>query len=161
MPLYKRVTLLFLSALCSIFYCIAQDIKSEADSLQTYRCAFEIEMEKGHTSGIMITKENNNSIIGSMINEFGVSALSFSYDKRKNKLQLQDVVSFLNKWYIKRVLKTDLTFCLHVLYDMPYKKNHNYELLMNEEVTAITNIKHHITYIFHPIEIESEYETVE
>lgn len=161
MALYKRVTLLFLSILCSIFHCMAQDITSEADAFLTNRCAFEIDMEKGHISGIMITKENDNSIIGSMINEFGVSALSFCYDKRKNNLKLQDVVSFLNKWYIKRVLKADLTLCLHVLYDVPFKKNNNYELLTNEEVTVITNTKHHISYTFHPLEIESEYETVE
>lgn len=161
MALFERVFLLSLSMFCSIFVCGAQGIEADADSLLTHRCAFGITMEKGHISGIMVAKEDRGTIIGSMINEFGVSALSFVYDKRENRLKLQDLVSFLNKWYIKRVLKADLTFCLHVLYNTPFEKKHNYKLSVSETGISIANTKRHITYTFQPLNPNIEYETTE
>jgi len=143
--------------------CKAQELDSgeDLDSLLTHRWAFDITMEKGHISGVMITKEDDSSIIGTMINEFGVSALSFVYDKHKSKLRLQDVMSMLNKWYIKRVLKNDITFCLHVLYDTPYKKKHKYVLSVTTTNISITNTQRKLTYSFKPFDSETENGTSE
>lgn len=158
-----RITLLFLSFLCSLFTSVAQEKESESgvDSLLTRRYAFEITMEKGHISGIMIAKESDDFIVGTMVNEFGVSALSFVYDKEKNKIKLQDVMSMLNKWYIKRVLKQDLTFCLHILYDTPYRKKHNYIITKTIDKVSITNPKRKLTYSFMPLDPVLENETTE
>lgn len=156
-----RITLLFLSFLCSLFTGMAQEIESEVDLPLTHRYAFEITMGNGHISGIMITKESDDTIVGTMVNEFGVSALSFVYDKKNNKIKLQDVMSVLNKWYIKRVLKQDLTFCLHILNDTPYRKKHKYLLNETTAEIAITNPKRRLTYSFKPIDSVLENETTE
>lgn len=156
-----RITLLFLSFLCSLFTGIAQEIESEVNLPLTHRYAFEVTMEKGHISGIMITKESDDTIAGTMVNEFGVSALSFVYDKRNNKIKLQDVMSILNKWYIKRVLKQDLTFCLHILNDAPYRKKHKYLLTETTDQISITNPKRKLTYSFKPLGSVLENETTE
>ncbi len=152
MALYRRVCLLFLSIISAVFICRGEVAGEEMVYHSTLRCAFEISMEKGHLSGLMIAKENDDSIIGSMINEFGVSALSFSYDKRRDKLKLHEVVSFLDKWYIKRVLRNDLTLCLHVLFELPYENSRNYTILLENGSSTIINPKRHIRYMFHPFE---------
>lgn len=156
-----RITLLFLSTLCSLFTSMAQEMESAEDLPLTHRYVFEITMEKGHISGIMITKESDDSIIGTMVNEFGVSALSFVYDKKRNKIKLQDVMNVLNKWYIKRILKQDLTFCLHILNDTPYHKKLKYLLNETTDQIAITNPKRKLTYSFRPLDPILENETTE
>lgn len=156
MALSARVTLLFLSVFCAIWPCKAVDADSEADTLLTHRHAFEITMPKGRITGILITKEDSISIAGTMLNEFGVTALSFVYDKHKEKMELQDVMGFLDKWYIRRVLKKDLSFCLHILYGTPFKKNHGYNLSSEAPDISVTNTKRNITYLFMPIKSENE-----
>lgn len=150
-----RVYLLFLSLLCSVLTCSAElttDTVGNPKSVRRY--SYEISMEKGHITGIMITKCDDGAIIGTLVNEFGVSALSFVYDAKKHRMQLKDVMSMLDKWYIKRVLKADLTFCLHILYDIPYTKKNNYILSVKEPEISITNPKRKLTYTFKPLDTD-------
>ena len=149
----KRVFLLYLSVLCSIFGCVANEPVSSEDTLQTVRSFFEIEMGKGHISGILITKEYDGRIAGTMINEFGVTALSFVYDRKKDTIRLLDVMSMLNKWYIKRVLKKDLNYCVHVLYDIPYKPSKSHVISKATDKTTVTNTKRKIIYSFVPLNL--------
>jgi len=117
--------LLFLNSLlfvCAIGLC-ANDIDSTDVNNQLQRYAFQIETDKAFVSGLLLANESEDVINGSMINEFGVSAIDFTYSKRKQKVKLLNVVSFLNKWYIRMVLKNDLKFCLHILYGTPFNKN--------------------------------------
>lgn len=160
MALSTRVSLLFLSLLCAILTCSAQQ-ESEDNYLLTHRYAYEISMEKGHITGIMITKEDDESIVGTLVNEFGVSALSFIYDRKKQKMKLQDVMGMLDKWYIKKVLKADLTYCLHVLYGTPYTKKHNYILSQITTGVSIINPKRKLTYSFNPLDVNPVNETSE
>lgn len=44
----------------------------------------------------------------SIVNEFGVSALDFTYHPVSHKVKIISVMGKLNKWYIKRLLKRDL-----------------------------------------------------
>ena len=156
----KRVYLLFLSYVGSIFFCLPQGSGTETDIDTSRRYAFEITMEKGEISGMLIAKEGNGAIVGTMINEFGVTALSFVYDRYKHKLKLMDVMGMLDKWYIKRVLKKDLIFCIHILYGTPYDKKHHYIISQTATDTSVTNAKRKITYLFKPIGSESENETI-
>ncbi len=99
----------------------------------------------------MLVSDNNENITGSMINEFGVSAIDFSYSREKQKVKLWSVVNFLNKWYIKRVLKNDIKFCLHVLFEIPYQKKHTYEIIRKADCVEILNTKQHLKYSFSPL----------
>lgn len=160
-----RIFLLFLSSFISVFaYSQAEtrdSLEMQTSAFQDIKCAVSIDTGKASVTGILITKENDEFILGSIINEFGISAMDFSYNKSKDKLKLEHVVSFLNKWYIKRVLSNDIKFCLHILYDMPLKKMHNYQINKAVDLTRIINTKRKISYTFSPITQLEQDETSE
>lgn len=148
-----RVFLLFLSSLIALvtFNIRANEVDSVMQSSPLQKHTFQIETPNGFISGILLISEDDENITGSMINEFGVSAIDFSYSKKKQKVKLLSVVSFLNKWYIKQVLKNDIKFCLHILYDVPFKKKHNYEVVHTVDSVTIINSKRHLKYSFSPL----------
>lgn len=147
--------LIFLSSLIAAisFTAKADEVGSQENMSQLVRYTFHIEKSNSVVSGILITTENNEEIRGSMINEFGVSALDFIYTKKKEKIKIFNVINFLNKWYIKRVLKNDIKYCLHVLNEVPIKGNSNYEVEKSQEQTSIINKKWHLKYTFTPLMI--------
>lgn len=158
-----RTFLLFLLnsvfVVCNAF--AAPESVQQTDAPETRKMAFRIEMQKGYVSGIIICAETDDAINGSMVNEFGISAIDFSYSKNKEKVKLINVGSFLNKWYIKQVLKNDINFALHILYGMPYKKKHHYEVTPDGENVTIFNTKRKIKYTFSPLQNKSDYDTEE
>ncbi len=72
-------------------------------------------MPKGYVSGVCIMYNDGQDVKGSIFNEFGISAIDFSYNIAKDKVKLLNVMSMLNKWYIKKLLKSDLRKLLHQL----------------------------------------------
>ncbi len=153
-----RTFLLFLLssvfAVCNAF--AAPETDSHTNASGNRKMAFRIEMQKGYVSGIMISAETDDAINGSMVNEFGISAIDFSYSKEKEKVKLINVGSFLNKWYIKQVLRNDINFALHILYGMPYKKKLHYEVTRDGENVTIFNTKRKIKYTFSPLVNKAE-----
>lgn len=148
-----RAFLLFLSSLIALltFNLSANEVDSVMQASPLQKHTFQIETSKGFISGILLVSEDDENINGSMINEFGVSAIDFSYSKKKQKVKLLSVVSFLNKWYIKQVLKNDIKFCLHILYGTSFKKKHNYEVIRMVDSVTIINNKRHLKYTFSPL----------
>lgn len=150
-----RPFLLFLSSLiaCFTFQVIAidHDDTTVETRNETSRMSFRIEMQKGYVSGILITADSGTDINGAMINEFGISALDFTYSRKSGKVKLLNVVSFLNKWYIKRVLRADIGYCLHILYGTPVSKEKHYQVSRDGDSLSIVNTKRKISYIFSPI----------
>lgn len=94
-----------------LFLCVthgnAQIFYPTEDNPKTRSLAV-IEMGKGYVSGVCLLKKDGALIYGSIFNEFGISALSFTYNEAKGKVKLHDVVSFLNKWYIRMVFRRDI-----------------------------------------------------
>lgn len=152
-----RAFLLFLSSLVALltFNLRANEVDSVMHTSPLQKHTFQIETSNGFVSGVLLVSENDENINGSMINEFGVSAIDFSYSKKKQKVKLLSVVSFLNKWYIKQVLKNDIKFCLHILYGIPFKKKHNYEVIHMVDSVTIINNKRHLKYTFSPLTIST------
>lgn len=68
----------------------------------------QIEMPKGYISGICVLRQQDGKIRGSIFNEFGISAMDFSYDLAKEKIKLYSVIKVLDRWYIRRMLRKDL-----------------------------------------------------
>lgn len=155
-----KVFLIFLSSLFAVIFAAkANEVDLQEYVSQFERYAFQIERTNSVVLGILITSEDNDEIRGSMINEFGVSALNLIYKKKNEKIKILNVISFLNKWYIKRVLKNDLKYCLHILYGIPLKEKSNYEVVKSLEQTSIINNKWHLKYTFTPLIIlENEVE---
>ena len=67
-----------------------------------------IEMPKGYVSGICVLLKEEGVVKGSLFNEFGFTALDFTYLPSKNKVRLHSVMSALDHWYIRRILRRDL-----------------------------------------------------
>lgn len=92
-----------------------------------------ITMPKGALSGICILVQDNDSIKGAVVNEFGVSMLDFVYESKVDKVKLKSVIAMMDKWYIRKVLEADLREVLDVLkngkdsyVDEKYKINYKF-----------------------------------
>ena len=96
-----------------------------------------IEMPKAYLSGICILLREDEVLKGAVFNEFGVSAVDFSYYPKKDKVKLHHVIKMLNRWYIKRILKKDLRELIHCL---------------QQGDTQYRNEKYKIYYKFTPLE---------
>lgn len=62
------------------------------------------------TSICMMNISADGSIVGTVVSEMGLKVFDFTYAKGKAKVL--NVVAFLNKWYIRKVLKKDLAYIL-------------------------------------------------
>lgn len=141
-----RRFLLFLSSLFVAVNVLAMD--ADTSGCQPNRYAFAIETPTAAVTGIMILKEDNDRITGSMVNEFGVSAVDFVYDRSRRSIKLLNVVSFLDKWYIKRVLRKDLSLCMQLLFKEQCTVSKSYQVATDGDTVAVTNIKRKLKYTY-------------
>lgn len=95
-----------------------------------------IEMAKGYVSGVCVMVNDEGIIKGSLFNEFGISAIDFTYQPDTKKVKLLSVIKMLNKWYIKKVLRKDLVQVMENLsqgissyHDKKYKIDYNFTVL--------------------------------
>lgn len=105
-----------------------------------------IDMPHGYVSGVCVLFNEGSVIRGSLFNEFGITALSFSYDIKKEKIKLYSVVKLMDKWYIKRILKKDLKQLMKCL---------------QKGESVYQDEKYHITYSFSTLNTEEVYDTEE
>ena len=103
-----RSCLLFISLLLSVLTSrLYAQTTFPADG-ESIRYTAYIEMEKGYVSGICILHRDGDTVHGSLFNEFGITALDFTYRLEKKKVKLHTVMPMMSKWYIRKVLKKDL-----------------------------------------------------
>lgn len=114
----------------------AQTTFPSADGERAKYAAY-IEMPKAYVSGICVLLQEDGLIKGSLFNEFGITALDFTYNPQRDKIKLHSVMKMMDKWYIRKVLKKDLRQVMKTL---------------KEEQTEYTNQRRHIVYRFHGIE---------
>ena len=98
--------------LCSSIAVMAQLPQSNGERM---RYDVNIEMPKGYISGICVMTYDEDKLKGAVVNEFGVTAMAFTYNERKDKVKLVNVIDMLDKWYIRRVLRSDLREVIHGL----------------------------------------------
>jgi hypothetical protein len=138
-----RRFLLLISILC-ITLLAAPAVRAQntfpATEGERMRYSVQIDFGKAYLSGIGIMACVDGEVLGSVFNEFGVSALSFSYNPQKDKVKILSIIGKLNKWYIRRVIKKDMKKVIAVL---------------KEGGTTYTNQKYHITYTFKQLEPET------
>jgi hypothetical protein len=109
------------------------------------RYATTIELSKGYLSGITIMVREAEAYHGVLFNEFGITALEFTYQPQTKKVELIEVIAMLDKWYIRRVLKSDLQYVMENLLkgnptykDEKYHISYKFSLMSNEENSNIT-----------------------
>lgn len=107
------MSLLGLFSLFPLLPISAQDIADQhplPDSIGSkMKYNASIEMKKGYLSGICMLIRDKDGYKGSIFNEFGISVLDFTYQPLTGKVKLENVIQLLDKWYIKRLLKQDLS----------------------------------------------------
>lgn len=75
----------------------------------------QIEIRESYVSGICIMVNNDDQIMSSIVNEFGVSMIDFTYSEYKNKVKIRSIIKPLNRWYIKRFMKRSLRGMLQAM----------------------------------------------
>lgn len=96
-----------------------------------------IELPKAYLSGVCILKTmEDGKVVGCLFNEFGISALEFTYRPGDKKVKLINVIPMMNKWYVKRIIRRDLVKV--------------YQGLLRGE-SIYRNEKYHITYKLTPV----------
>ena len=106
--------------------------------------ATTIELSKGYLSGITIMVREADVYHGVLFNEFGITALEFTYQPQTKKVELIEVIAMLDKWYIRRVLKNDLQHVMENLMkgnptykDEKYHISYKFSVLSNDENASI------------------------
>lgn len=60
-------------------------------------------------SGTLLLKSDaQDTLRGTLVNETGYSALSFTVNPQRTQVKLNAVLAFINHWYIRKVLRNDL-----------------------------------------------------
>lgn len=72
------------------------------------RYNLQIEMRESYLSGICILINQKGMIFSSIVNEFGISLVDFTYSEKRNKVKIHNVIKPLDHWYIKRILRRSL-----------------------------------------------------
>ena len=94
MPVYLRTRSLFISLLLALYVqAVAQSLLPPEGGTERY--AVSIEMPRGYISGISIMKNDGERMICSVFNEFGVSAMDFTYDLNRKKVKLLSVMNYI------------------------------------------------------------------
>ena len=102
-------------------------------------------------SGICIIKYDvADKIVGTIINEFGVKAFDFIYNKTKKKIKCYNAIKMMNKWYIKQIIKSDLRFLLSHSSNIETIDEGHHHLFFNQGVWKLSNSKYDIIYKFYP-----------
>lgn len=95
----------------------------------------------------------DGSIMGTVVSEFGMKAFDFTYTNGKAKVL--NVVSFLNKWYIRKVLRKDLAFILSNLPQGQTDENKKRKITFSPDGRIdVVNGKFNIRYTFTPMTSE-------
>jgi hypothetical protein len=108
-----------------------------------------IKAKQADVSGILVLKHIDDEWRGSLINEFGIKAFDFVAPPRKCKLQ--NTISFLNKWYIRKTVESDFAFLLWDAADGKIVKGKSFEQLPDGRF-ILKNEKRNIEYSFQLIE---------
>ena len=98
-----------------------------------------IEMTRAYISGMGVLLKEDGMIKGSLFNEFGITALDFTYDPERQKAKLHHVIKMIDKWYIRRLIRNDIAQLM---------------ICLQKGETRYQNERRHINYLFLPIENE-------
>lgn len=115
----------------------------------------EIEARGQQILGLcMMSETADRYVLGTIVNEFGMKVFDFSYDTKKTKIQ--NLFSPINKWYIRAVLRKDMTFFLShfSLRENAQTRKRSIEFTNTGDI-IIKNLKYRITYTFHPLKENS------
>ena len=98
-----------------------------------------IEMSRGYLSGVLVLLREEGAVKGCLFNEFGLTALDFTFYPERQKVKLNHVIEFMDHWYIRRIIRKDISQIM---------------ICLQKGETTYINKHRNITYQFTPIENE-------
>ncbi|MDR1005167.1 MAG: hypothetical protein LBL97_09255 [Prevotellaceae bacterium] len=107
-----------------------------------------ISTPKASLTGICLLRSTNDSIVGSVVNEFGIKAFDFIFTARRQQVKLRNVAFFLDKWYIRRVVRSDLRYLLSARRKASSRKSLSGSA---DSTLVLTNKRHRMEYTFTPL----------
>lgn len=99
------------------------------------------------TAICIMNVEDDSSIVGTVVTEMGIKVFDFTYANGKTKVM--NVLGPLNKWYIRMVLRKDLSFILSNIdggKDVTHKKRSM--TFTSDGDIVVRNDKYNISYTF-------------
>lgn len=128
--------------------------KAEGTEAAVARYDFVMSSPQGDVSGVLVTRdEGDGTVSASVINPFGFSAIQYTYDTDRHKVKLHYVISFLDSWRVKYVLKRDLTALMGLLTGSsgPLKPPYTAVGVAGEDLT-LTNTRYGLSYSVKPLD---------
>ena len=122
--------------------------KSNFDTERVNEYRVQIQISQSELTGIMVLKYMNDEWRGTLINEFGVKA--FDFISKKGKCKLQNMIPFLDKWYIRKTIESDFAYLLWEAQNGDVKGKSITKLSNGEFI--LKNEKRDIEYLFRQIE---------
>ena len=144
--------------------CLAQEAIEVTDKIATYSVVADstkikqysllLQVRHDEISGICLMKMiSEKEVIGTVINEFGLTAFDFDY--KDGKTQLSNLPPILDKWYIRRILKKDLSFFFsYLLLGKDLRKSSRQISFSPDGEITLVNLRFKIKYKFTPINEE-------
>ena len=137
----RKFFIYLLFVLCSSFNIFAQG-QGRMD-----RYKVQIDIQEAYLSGVCIIRDVEGLLTGAVVNEFGVSAVTFRYNKTKDKVKILSLAAALKRPGVKVLLKNDLRNIMreYCLSEVGFKTVYIYE-----------NPKYRMKYNFTPIDYETD-----
>ncbi len=88
----------------SILLCLR--LSGAAQERETYNIG--IETSRWRVTGVCAVLYGRDSVSACVFNEFGLTVLDFTYFPERGKVKLDGLTPFLDKWYIRKVIRKDL-----------------------------------------------------
>lgn len=127
------------------------------DSEGSAHYRFSIQTKKAELSGMYILRITNEQVTGSVFNEFGIKAFDITFSWENSKVKLMNVIGFLNKWYIRKVVKKDMRFLFIADLQKKQREDSSREIECNADGTIILkNLKYGLIYTFIPLKKQQE-----
>lgn len=111
-----------------------------------------VDMRGDRLSGILMVKKREGGMVGTLVNEFGIKAFDFEYNSAVKgrlgsgkRVKLIDVVRFMDRWYIRRVLRRDIDYMLGFP-NVP--QDCGFEVVQEGKNIVIKDLKYRINYTF-------------
>lgn len=83
-------------------------VQAYGQTASQHRYAVQIDIRNAYISGICIQKQEGDTVTASIVNEFGVSALTYRYDVTRQKVKILGILKQMDRPAVKRVLRKDL-----------------------------------------------------
>lgn len=136
----------------------ASEYEEPAGDSGIKRWNINLSTPKAAVSGFFLIRDEDDSIAGSIINEFGISLADFRFNPVSGKVKFINLTGFLNKWYLKKLLAKDLSLALKRLTNPSpsLSSPKGYDVSVSSDTVVIHNLKYDITYQFSPLSDETD-----